>query len=94
MRIKQVLSAALRDCALTITNDSAKHAKHKENPGGEETHLIIRVISTHFQGMSRIARHRYIHSLLAAEFHTGLHAITLILLAPEEKVLALKEPHN
>ena len=88
-RIKEILIRALKnptgDPTLVITDDTAKHAHHRHNPGGEETHLTIAVTSERFVTMNRITRHRHIYALLAPEFDTGLHAVKLILHTPAEK---------
>jgi BolA protein len=42
------------------------------------------IISKIFEGQSRVARSRAVHEALAAEFSTGLHALSLTLKTPAE----------
>jgi BolA protein len=42
------------------------------------------MVSAAFNGQSRVARSRAVHEALAAEFKTGLHALSLRLRAPCE----------
>ncbi|AQS87019.1 stress response and cell division protein BolA [Neoasaia chiangmaiensis NBRC 101099] len=81
-RIEAILKEALAPEVVEIHDDSARHAHHagtRELGGGGETHFNIMVISRRFNGMSRIARHRLVHDLLAQEFSSGLHALSLVL---------------
>jgi BolA protein len=44
----------------------------------------VRLVSSSFAGMSRVARSRAVQDRLAAEFADGLHALSLTLRAPGE----------
>lgn len=57
---------------------------HLHDRGGEQTHLKLIVVSEQFRKLSRVERQRSILSLLDAEFKTGLHALTIRALTPEE----------
>jgi len=85
-RIHAALTAAFAPERLEIGDDSRKHAHHAGRNGisGEETHLSIVLVSAAFAGQGRVARSRMIHEALAAEFQTGLHALSLTLRTPEE----------
>ena len=54
-------------------------------PGGE-THFTVRLAADAFAGMSRVQRSRAVHLVLAEEFATGLHALSLVLRDPHEKI--------
>jgi BolA family transcriptional regulator, general stress-responsive regulator len=73
---------------LEIVDDSARHAGHAGHPGGEgqggETHFAVTVVSPVFAGLSRVARQRLVYETLAAELKSGVHALALTTLAPEE----------
>jgi BolA protein len=84
-RIHRVLIEGLAPAEVVVTDDSHRHAGHAGNPDGVgETHFTVDVVSPVFAGLSRVARHRRVTSLLAAEFDKGLHALQLNLRAPGE----------
>jgi BolA protein len=85
-RIKTVLTAQFAPSSLEIIDESAKHAHHaaQKNVTGGETHYHIMMISEVLAGQSRLARQRAVNAALAAEFSTGLHAISMILRSPAE----------
>ena len=65
---------------LKIEDESHTHSGRK----GMESHFKIFLVSRDFSGQTRIQRHSTVNSLLAEEFETGLHALSLRLLTPEE----------
>ena len=73
---------------LEIIDDSARHIGHAGHPGGAgqggETHFAVTVVSTVFAGMGRVARQRLVYETLAAELASGVHALSLTTLAPDE----------
>ncbi len=85
-RIKQALTAGFAPAALEITDESAKHAGHAAQKGvtGGETHYHIAMVAAAFAGQSRLARQRAVNAALAAEFDTGLHAVSMSLRGPGE----------
>lgn len=64
---------------IEIEDESRLHSR-----GGAETHFKILLVSERFRGQSRIIRQRQVQQLLAQEFETGLHALSLRCLCPEE----------
>ena len=82
-RMRQALSA-LMPLGLEITNDSARHHGHAGDNGSGESHFSITLVSAVFMGQTRVARERMVHALLADEFASGLHAVSLQLRTPEE----------
>jgi BolA family transcriptional regulator, general stress-responsive regulator len=86
-RIEAKLSAALGPQRLEVINESHHHAGHQPGMDGSgETHMRVRIVSEQFTGRSRIARHRAITDLLAAEFTEGLHALAIEANAPGEPI--------
>ena len=70
-----------------MIDDSDRHAGHLHNPGGAgrgETHFTVRIVSAAFAGLPRIARHRRVNALLAAELAGGVHALAIEARAPGE----------
>ncbi|MFT8807041.1 BolA family protein [Gluconobacter sp.] len=81
-RIAAILQRELAPTRLEIHDDSARHAHHagaKALGGGGETHFNIAITSARFDGLNRVARHRLVNGLLADEFSSGLHALSLVL---------------
>jgi len=83
-RIIAALRRAFPPAEVDILDDSHKHAHHAGARAEGQTHYTVRVVSPAFAGESRIARSRAVHAALASEFSTGLHALSLKLLTPEE----------
>ncbi len=46
--------------------------------------VIVCVVSSKFEGVSRLQRHRMVHDALSDEIKTQLHAITIKAQAPSE----------
>jgi BolA protein len=53
-------------------------------PKGSETHFKVVVVSEAFQGVSLVDRHKTVNNLLAPEFSTGLHALSILAKTPEQ----------
>lgn len=87
-RIRDKLQAAFRPAALEIVDESAKHAGHAERNGlaAGETHYRVTMVSDAFAGLTRLQRSRAVHEALDEEFKSGLHALSLDLAAPSEKL--------
>jgi BolA protein len=77
------LEQAFAPEALTIENESHRHAHHhhpKEGGAGEhngQTHFRLRIVSDAFAGKSRVERHRMIYTLLAEEMAGPVHALAI-----------------
>ena len=79
-RIYDALSLELKPDTLLIEDESHRHRV----PTGAESHFKVIAVSTRFDNLSRVARHRLINTVLAKEFITGLHALSLHLYTPKE----------
>lgn len=79
-RIVETLSTALNPVHIEIDNESDMHA----GPPNRETHFKVLVVSSAFEGKSRIDRQRWINDLLKSELQSGLHALTQKTLTPAE----------
>lgn len=83
--IEAKLRKAFDPVSLEVIDESHLHAGHQEAfDGTGETHLRIRIISNAFDGMSRVARHRAVNEIAAAEFEAGLHALAIEARTPAE----------
>jgi len=68
--------------ALELVDDSAAHAGHAgAREGG---HYNLKLVSPHFAGKSRVARHRMVYDALGPLMKQGIHALALTTLTPEE----------
>ncbi len=85
-RLRKKIHEALSPDHLEVINESHLHKGHQQAfDGSGETHLRVRVTSAKFAGLSRVARHRVINSIAAAELAAGLHALAIEAHAPNEK---------
>mgnify|MGYP001587587739 CR=1 FL=1 len=83
--IEAKLTEAFAPERLMVINESHLHAGHQESfDGSGETHMRVRIVSSAFAGMSRVARHRAINELLKPELDAGLHALAVEPAAPGE----------
>ena len=76
-RIETLLRANIPVKLIEIHDESDAHRGHYERAQDRETHLRLVIVSVAFNGMTRLERHRYVQSLLKAEFKKGLHALSL-----------------
>lgn len=79
-RIHDALFKELKPASLMIENESSHH----KVPAHSETHFKVIVVSSQFNDLRALARHRLVNTLLAQEFNSGLHALTLHLYTPLE----------
>ena len=82
--IRRKLSGALSPRRLEIVDESARHAGHVGARPEGETHFRITIVSARFAGLSRIARQRLVHDLLADDLKSDIHALALKTVTPEE----------
>ena len=78
----------LQPTRLDVVNESELHAGHRSSPGTGESHFRLLIVSPAFTGLSRVARHRLVNTLLAAELAGGVHALALSTYAPGEPLPA------
>jgi BolA protein len=86
--IEAKLTAALQPVTLKIVDESARHAGHAGAAPGGETHFQVEIVSDAFAGRTRVARQRLVYEILAAELSGGVHALSLVTLAPNETLRA------
>lgn len=78
-RIKSQLIERLQPQHLELINESHLHGR-----GEVDSHYKLILVSTAFAGQSRLARHRLVNQLLAAELAGPVHALALHLYSPAE----------
>ncbi|WP_417261749.1 BolA family protein [Celeribacter sp.] len=76
-QMRERLQNAFAPSELLVVDDSASHAGHAGNPGGDgETHFNVRIRSSAFEGQSRVAHHRMVHKALG-DLVPRIHALAL-----------------
>ena len=76
-RIFDILDTALQPRVLEVTDESHLHEGHAGARPSGETHYAVVIAAPIFAGVSRLACHRRVNDLLAAEFVDGLHALSI-----------------
>ena len=62
---------------LKVINESALHSGHAGDDGSGESHWRIVIKAASLNDMSRIARHRAIHSALGQDIIGRIHALAI-----------------
>ena len=83
-RIVEKLTKSLAPSALDVVDESHLHEGHAAHRPGGETHFRVHIVSDAFLGKSRIARHRMVNEVLAAELADRVHALAIHAKAPGE----------
>jgi BolA family transcriptional regulator, general stress-responsive regulator len=82
--IDNKLRARFTPARLSIEDESSRHRGHAGHREGGESHFKVEIVSTAFEGQSRVARQRLVYQALKDEFAAGLHALALTTLTPAE----------
>lgn len=83
-QIKTKLEAAFEPEFLELINESDKHLGHAGHDGSGESHFKLRIVSSRFEGKSRIERQRMVHNILKQELSGPVHALSVQAKAPKE----------
>ncbi len=83
-RLKSKLDQAFAPRLLEILDDSAKHSGHSGAREGGESHFSVTIVSSRFEGLSRVARQRLVNACLAEELAGPVHALAVRTLTPLE----------
>ena len=78
--IERKLQDNLTPLHMEVLNESHMHSV----PDGSESHFKVTVVSNAFEGKALLARHRMINQLLTNELASGIHALTMHTMTPEE----------
>jgi BolA family transcriptional regulator, general stress-responsive regulator len=70
--------------SLDVTDESHLHEGHAGHRPGGETHFRVYIVSSTFEGKSRIERHRMINATLSGELAGSVHALAIKAIAPGE----------
>ena len=81
-RIRDVLHQALEAQTVEIRDDSHLHAGHAGAREGGHYHVTI--VSSRFDGLSRVARHRLVYDALSHLMQAGIHALAIEARSPHD----------
>lgn len=82
--MKQALNQALNPERVEIVDDSQSHAGHAGARPEGETHFTVTVVSSRFEGLTRLERQRLVYSALDRFLEGGVHALSVRALARGE----------
>ena len=71
------LDAAFQPTVLKVVDDSESHRGHAGHHEAGESHFLVTIAAPVFAGMSRIERHRAVHSAIGADLVGRIHALGL-----------------
>ena len=88
MSVAEIIIKKLTDSLtpekIELKDESDKHIGHAGHDGQGESHFRLLIVSGHFDGLSRIARHRMINHVLKDELRNRVHALAIKAYSPEE----------
>lgn len=79
--IRERLEAAFRPRHLLVEDESESHRGHSGWKEGGETHFAVTMAAEDLGPLSRVERHRAVHSALGPELIARIHALRLTLSA-------------
>jgi BolA protein len=82
--IRQKLTERFAPTRLVVVDESHRHAGHVGARPEGETHFAVTITSAIFSGLSRVARQRLVYDVLKQELASGVHALSLTTLAPDQ----------
>jgi len=82
-QIRSRLEAAFSPDALEVVDESHRHAGHAGARDGRG-HFLVKIVSSRFEGVRPLARHRMIYAALGTLMQTDIHALSLEALSPTE----------
>ena len=82
--IEKRLRADLNPERLAVIDDSAKHRGHAGHDPRGESHFTVIVVSSFFEGQTRVARQRMVNTALGDLLRDRVHALAMVTKAPSE----------
>jgi BolA protein len=83
-RIRTLLEAALQPSELELIDESHLHAGHAGAASGG-SHFRLKIVSSRFEGLRLVMRHRLVYDSVHDMMHTEIHALAITALAPSER---------
>ena len=86
--MQEKLTSVFAPVALEIEDQSTRHAGHagatRADGSRGETHFHVRLVSSAFEGLTRVERQRRVYAALKDELAGPVHALSLSALTPAE----------
>ncbi len=82
-RIQALLKSALTPTECQVDDESHLHAGHAGAASGGG-HYRLRLVSAHFEGLNKVARHRLVYDALHEMMPQEIHALAMTLHTPGE----------
>ncbi|WP_028102795.1 BolA family protein [Pseudoduganella violaceinigra] len=82
-KIRERLEAALAPQEIVLDDESALHAGHAGAASGGG-HYRLKIVSTKFEGVKLVMRHRLVYDSVHDMMHKEIHALAITALAPSE----------
>ncbi len=82
-RIAALLKEGLEPLECTVDDESHLHAGHAGAASGGG-HYRLHLVSSRFDGLGKVARHRLVYDCLREMMTKEIHALAMTLLAPDE----------
>jgi BolA protein len=89
--IAEKLEQALAPEHLTVVDDSHHHVGHAGARAGGETHFSVEIVSSKFDGLSRLQRQRLVYKILSEELEGPVHALSIAARTPNEVSIDAKK---
>ncbi len=83
-KIERLLRERFDPTHFELTDDSAKHAGHPGATSGGGHYSVV-IVSTAFEGLSRLERHRAVYAAVQSMIGDEIHALAIRTLAPSEQ---------
>ena len=81
--IRALLTSGLAPLECEVDDESALHAGHAGAASGGG-HYRLRLVSSRFEGLPRVARHRLVYDALHDMMQADIHALAITALTPAE----------
>lgn len=82
-RIAALLNEGLAPLECTVDDESHLHAGHAGAASGGG-HYRLHLVSSRFEGLGKVARHRLVYDCLREMMTKEIHALAMTLLTPDE----------
>lgn len=85
--IRERLQSTLAPASLDVIDDSHLHAGHAGARDGRG-HFRVALVSTQFEGLSKVQRHQLVYRALGTLMQSDIHALGIQALTPAEASVA------
>src|SRR5215467_2818943 len=75
--IETKLRAALQPTRVMVVDESELHKGHAGHRPGGQSHFRVEIVSSAFEGQTRVDRQRRVYEILSDELKAGVHALAL-----------------